>query len=415
MIEYNLVASILTIAIVFGAVQGICAYSILAERKISAWLQERLGPNRVGPLGLLQPIADGVKFVLKEQVIPDHVDRVFYLVAPSIAVVTASIALCAVPVGRTTPAPVKPWTGTVAGEQQFLAQHGPEWKQTVEQYNDTYQFMIAPHLDIGFLFIFATGSLAAYAIVLGGWSSNNKYSLLGSLRASAQMISYEIPMGMAILGVVLFAGSLNPEKIIQDQADSGMWNIFYHPLACILFVTAVFAECNRLPFDLAETEQELVGGYHTEYSGMKFAFFFLGEYTHMVTTSLLVTLFFFGGWHFWGLNFDGFLGVVFKLIIFVTKMLAFIAFYMVIRWTIPRFRFDQLMGMAWKVFIPLTLINLLATLLVKHYGLPLLVLTPISLGLLLAAGWFTLVLPPEPQRSPIPFRPTSPTARTVMR
>ena len=315
-----------------AVVQGTCAYLILAERKISAWAQDRIGPNRVGPWGLLQPIADGVKFLLKEQVVPGGVDKLFYFLGPAIAVSTALLAIAVVPFGPTTSAPrlmdyrplmeaykeangadittlaaydqVHPvWPQTrkeeaevLAADEAFAAIAGVKtFKEQQEEYQNTIQFVIAPHVDIGIVFVFAVGSLAAYAVVLGGWSSNNKYSLLGSLRSSAQLISYEIPMGMSLLGVMIVSGSLNIEQMIDHQAHAG-WNVLFQPLACLLFITSVFAECNRVPFDLSEAEQELVGGYHTEYSGMKFALFFLGEYTHMITTSFLVVVLFFGGW-----------------------------------------------------------------------------------------------------------------------
>jgi len=405
MIEFNLLLTIITIGVVFGAVQGICGYATLAERKISAWLQERKGPNRVGPFGMLQPLVDGVKFFLKEEIIPRHVDRLFYLVAPSIALTTAMIALCVTPFGRTTPVPGKHWNSTVTQEQQFEdSAASAKFNTEIAEYNNTYQYVIAPGIDIGIVFIFATGSLAAYAIVLGGWCSNNKYSVLGALRASAQMISYEIPLGMSVIGVILLAGSLNLEAIIRQQADTGIWNIAYQPLAALMFCVAIFAECNRLPFDLSECEQELVGGYHTEYNGMKFAFFFLGEYTHMVTTSFLWTLFFAGGWHLWFVTDDslGVAATIIKLIVFMTKMILFIAFYMLVRWTIPRFRFDQLMNMAWKVLIPLSLLNLLAVMVVKHLGWSEWLLLPVSLGLFVLAGWYAVKMPTESQRRVMP-------------
>src|SRR5260370_17472699 len=205
--------------------------------------------------------------------------------------------------------------------------------------------------------------------MLGGWSSNNKYSLLGALGPSAKLVSYEIPMGMSILGIVLLSNSLNLEMIIARQVRVGFfaWSIWSQPMAFLLFLTAVFAECNRLPFDLPEAEQELVGGYHTEYSAMKFAMFFLGEYAHMVTTSFLLVILFFGGWHFPGITaIGGFAGVILKLIVFILKMLCFIVFFMLVRWTIPRFRFDQLMALAWKVMIPLPMVNLPCVLVLKQ-------------------------------------------------
>jgi NADH-quinone oxidoreductase subunit H len=353
--------TIITIAVIMGVLQGTCAYLILLERKIAAWVQDRLGPNRVGPAGLLQPIADGVKFLLKEDIIPSHVDKVFYLLAPAIAIGTATFAFAVVPFGPTTAPPLVPWAQSTT---EADAIYTPAVQQTVAEYNDRYQAVIAPHVDIGFLFLFAVSSLAVYGIILGGWSSNNKYSLMGALRSSAQIISYEIPMGMSILGIVILSGSLNLERIIGGQLDHG-WNIVYQPLACLLFLTSIFAECNRLPFDLPEAEQELVGGYHTEYSAMKFALFFLGEYTHMITTSFLFVVLFFGGWHFPWIAEPTSPWVV-KLIVFAVKMFLVILFYMLVRWTIPRFRFDQLMGIAWKVLIPLALANLLVIMVVKQ-------------------------------------------------
>src|SRR5947207_1860188 len=329
--NFNLLFSLLTIAVVMGVVMGGFAYLTLLERKISAWMQDRKGPNRVGPLGLLQPIADGVKFLLKEEVLPRHVDKLFYILGPSIATATALLALAVVPFGQTTVAPDRAWPQTVAQEE--AANRERNFTEEVTAYNDTYQFVIAPNLDIGIVFVFAIGSLNVYSIILGGWASNSKFSLFGALRASAQVISYEIPMGMSILGVVLLAGSLNLERIIEYQVDH-TWLVFYQPLAALLFITAVFAECNRLPFDLPECEQELVAGYHTEYSGMKFALFMIGEYTHMITTSFLVAILFFGGWQI--LPFVGDVGgssvggVILKLLVLCTKMFLFICFYMLV-------------------------------------------------------------------------------------
>jgi NADH-quinone oxidoreductase subunit H len=262
-------------------------------------------------------------------------------------------------------------------------------------------------VDIGIVFIFAVTSLTVYAIILGGWSANNKYSLLGGMRSSAQLISYEIPMGMSILGIVLITGSLNLERIIQGQAEGKVWYIWYQPVGFLLFLTCAFAECNRLPFDLPEAEQELVGGYHTEYSALKFGLFFVGEYTHMVTTSFLMVILFFGGWYF-PLISEPESGVIVKLVVFAFKVAGFILFYMLIRWTLPRFRFDQLMGLTWKVLIPLALANLVCVLLVKQVGEVMgwqlievmgwdissdWVLLPISFGLLLVVAFIAAWLP----------------------
>jgi NADH-quinone oxidoreductase subunit H len=349
--------TVLTIVIVMGALQGLCAYLIFVERKIAAYMQDRIGPNRVGPRGLLQPIADGLKFLFKEEIIPDHADRILFLAAPAIAVSTATLAFAVVPFGPTT-------AGQGAG----------------------HDFVIAPHIDIGILFIFAVTSLTVYAIILGGWSSNNKYSFVGGLRSSAQLVSYEIPMGMSILGVVLMTGSLNLEEIIARQSQ-GAWFVWYQPLGFLIFLISAFAECNRLPFDLPEAEQELVGGYHTEYSALKFGLFFLGEYTHLITTSFMMVILFFGGWHFpWIATASG--GILAKFIVFFIKVTLFILFYMLVRWTIPRFRFDQLMGLAWKGLMPLALANLVWLMVVKEWlaGLAWLALPGGSIGLLVLAA-----------------------------
>jgi NADH-quinone oxidoreductase subunit H len=353
-------ATIITILAVFGAIQGLAGFLVYVERKICAYMQNRIGPNRVGPVGLLQVLADGLKFIMKEEFVPNYADKALFILAPMIGMVSAMLAFAVVPFGP---------TGNPA-EQGYVTE---------------YQFVLAPNVDIGILFVFAISSLTVYGIILGGWASNNKYSLLGGLRSSAQIISYEIPLGLSVLGVVLMTGSLNLERIIWHQA-TGTWNILVQPLAFLLFMISAFAECNRLPFDLPETEQELVGGYHTEYNAMKLAFFFIGEYTHMITSSFLMVILFFGGWHFpWIAESDSWLAL--KLIVFMTKMLLFILFFMLIRWTIPRFRFDQLMSLAWKVFIPLALANLVAVMVVKEFApAHLWLLSVVSIALIVGAG-----------------------------
>jgi NADH-quinone oxidoreductase subunit H len=378
-----------------GGVLGVCGYLTLGERKISAWMQDRVGPNRVGPGGLLQPLADGGKFFLKEEVIPDHVDKVFYLLAPAVAVGTALLALAVVPFGATVAAPDPVANVSAAGVEEFQRQ------QAV--YQSQRNFVLAPGLDIGVLYIFALGSLAVYGVILAGWSANNKYSLLGSLRSSAQIISYEIPLGMAVLGVFLLAGSLNPEKIIQYQNAVGAsdpvlsriglgaawWLIVFQPLAFLLFLSSSYAESSRLPFDLPEAEQELVGGYHTEYSSLKLGLMLLTEYVHLVTGSFMVSVLFLGGWQFFGLESitgDIIGDSVLKLLILCGKMVALCVFAQFVRWTIPRFRFDQLMNLAWKVMIPLALLNILAVILVKQWGGSLLILTGVNVLLFFGAG-----------------------------
>jgi NADH-quinone oxidoreductase subunit H len=406
----QLLPTLITIVVVMGVMLGTCAYLIWVERKIAAYVQDRIGPNRVGPAGLLQPVADGLKFLFKEDIIPSHVDKLLFLAAPAIAVTTALLAFAVVPFGATDlgPMPQRPSIPAEATEQQMqqynkeLAQFEREADQYRAAYLDRYQFVIAPHVDIGIVFIFAVTSLTVYAIILGGWSANNKFSFMGALRSSAQLVSYEIPMGMSILGVVLLTRSLNLERIIQEQADSRVWFIFFQPLGFLLFLISAFAECNRLPFDLPEAEQELVGGYHTEYSALKFGLFFVGEYAHMVTTSFLMVILFFGGWHF-PLIAESDAGVIVKLIVFAVKVTGFILFYILIRWTLPRFRFDQLMGLAWKVLIPLALVNLVCVFLVKQIMLLaglgddfLWVLLPVSLVVVFVAGWLATRMPPSP-------------------
>jgi NADH-quinone oxidoreductase subunit H len=386
--DFNFWAAVITIIVIMCVIQGTCAYLILLERKISAWMQDRIGPNRVGPRGLFQPIADGLKFLFKEDIIPGHVDKLLYLLAPAVALTTATLAFAVVPFGPTSVPPSPPPAEATAEEKE-------QYEHDLDAYRHSYQFVIAPNLNIGILFTFAVTSLAVYGIILGGWSANSKYSFLGAMRSSAQLISYEIPVGLSILGVVLLTGSLNLESVIQQQvtpADGGwgIWNICYQPLAFLIFLTGVFAECNRLPFDLPEAEQELVGGYHTEYSALKFGLFFLGEYTHMITTSFLLVILFFGGWHIPFLQgfIDqlGFVAVVIKVVCFGIKMAAFIVFYMLIRWTLPRFRFDQLMGLAWKVQIPLALLNLVCVMVVKEMGWSPWWLLPASLVLFVGAA-----------------------------
>jgi NADH-quinone oxidoreductase subunit H len=411
--QFSFWPTLLTILVIFGAVQGTCAMLIYLERKISAWVQDRRGPNRVGPAGLFQSVADGLKFLLKEDIIPSHVNKILFLTAPCIALTTAMLAFAVVPFGPVEPpppirpteppgsAPKEVWQQYEHAMKAYTAQHDVYEKAlgSDEAYRTSYQFVIAPNVDIGFLFVFAVSSLAVYGIILGGWSSDNKYSMIGGLRSSAQIISYEIPLGLSTLGVVLLTGSLNLEKIIWSQAavaSTGyrpVWFVFYQPLAFLIFMISAFAETNRLPFDLPEAEQELIGGYHTEYSAMKFALFFLGEYSHMVTTSFLMVILFFGGWHFpWIAEADS--PLILKLIVFLVKMSLFIVWYMLIRWTLPRFRYDQLMSLAWKVLIPLALINLVGVMIVLEMRaatgadwLPWLLL-PFSLAVLVGAGFF---------------------------
>ena len=358
----EILITLLTIGVVVAAIPGVCNYLILLERKLSAWMQDRIGPNRVGPMGLFQPLADGIKLLLKEEVVPPHVDKVLYVLAPALSVFTAMMAFAVVPFG--------PVDDSVPS---FL------------------RFIIAPNINIGLIFIFAITSLGVYGIVLGGWASNNKYSALGAMRASAQVVSYEIPLGMSVLGLALMSGTLNLEELMHQQTHGGImsWNIWFQPLAAIMFFTASLAEANRLPFDLAECEQELIGGWHTEYSALKWALFFLGEYTHMITISFLTSILFLGGWNlpFIAEASSNYPGVwLVKLLVLFGKAFAFICLMIMLRWTIPRFRFDQLMELAWKVMIPLSLANLVMVMFCMQFGFNRWWLFVGSLGLFAAWG-----------------------------
>lgn len=371
--------------IVVNIILFFCAYMIFLERKVAAWAQDRVGPNRCGPWGLFQSIADGLKFVLKEQVVPKYVDKILYFAAPAIALGCALFAFAVVPFGSTSLNP------------------------------GDFQCVIAPGVDIGILFVFAIGSLTVYSIILAGWSSNNKYSFLGMLRSSAQVISYEIPLGLSVLGIVLLTGSLNLEHIIDTQvkplSQGGGWMVLYQPLALLIFFTAALAENNRMPFDLPETEQELVGGFHTEYSAMKFGMFFLGEYTHMITISLLTSTLFFGGWHIpylveplpqtealtWGT-------ISIRILVMLLKMAFFVLFIMLLRWTLPRFRFDQLMNLAWKILIPLGLGNLFCAMIVRHMGWSYWVLTLANIGMFVIAAYISSQMPEPPMKRPVEIK-----------
>lgn len=341
--------SIILALLVIGVMQGAVAYCIYFERKISAWIQDRYGPNRVGPLGLLQPIADGLKFFFKEDVVPRHVDRKLFLLAPAVIFIVAGVGFAVIP-----------WGGQLRiGERLVNIQ--------------------VANPDIGLLYVLGVASMGVYGVVLGGWASNSKYSFYGGIRATAQMLSYEIPMGVCILVVVLTMGSLRLETITALQTEywlNGLipkWNVFLHPLAfLVLFITAL-AEANRTPFDLAEAEQELVGGYHTEYSALKFGMFFLAEYSHMLTTSAFMAVLFLGGWHFPWFSWTQpemttWYAVLAKMLVISVKIALFIFVMMWIRWTLPRFRFDQLMRLAWKGLIPMTLGLFVLAVVLLYFG-----------------------------------------------
>jgi NADH-quinone oxidoreductase subunit H len=347
----ELFAAIVKILILVGGLMTAAAYFVLLERWMAAWVQDRKGPNRVGiPLtkikmfGLGQPLADGLKFIFKEEYTPSHVDKWLFAIAPIVILAAALAIFAVIPFGSVIP------------DFEIMG-----YKFT----GDAVNLVVAPGMDVGLIYVFALSSIAVYGVILGGWASNNKYSFLGGLRSSAQLIAYEIPMGLGILGVILATGSLNLDVIMNEQAKTGVWYVFLQPLGFLVFVVAAFAESARLPFDLPEAEQELVGGYHTEYAGMKLILFLIAEFLHMITASFLIVILFLGGWHFWGLTGSGnevtWFQAILRIIVFCTKITGVILFFMLVRWSWPRFRFDQLMALAWKIMLPLGLINLVAT------------------------------------------------------
>ncbi len=327
-------SAILTVVLI-GAIMGVVAYCIYFERKISAWIQDRVGPNRVGPFGLFQPLADGAKFLFKEDIIPANVDKPLFLIAPVIAFGLAMIGFA-----------VLPWGGNVDLDADGII--------------DVTAQVADP--GIGLLYLLGVGSLGIYGVVLGGWANNNKYAFFSAMRSTAQMLSYEIPMGIAIFVVVITVGTLRLEDIVLSQIGEGnVWNIVLHPFAFIILLITIFAETNRTPFDLAEAEQELVGGYHTEYSALKFGMFFLGEYAHMITGSGFITILFLGGWHLPGVpglqpGDVSIWAMLFKMTVMGAKIVGFLFLFMWVRWTIPRFRFDQLMRLSWKGLLPISMI-----------------------------------------------------------
>jgi len=326
-------ASAIKIAILAIAVLTAVAYISLAERKIAGFIQERFGPNRVGPWGLLQPLADGLKFIFKEEVVPALAHKPTFILAPAIAFTTALATFAVLPIGS----PFR------VGESTIIPQ--------------------LADLDVGVLYVLGIASLGVYGIVLAGWSSNNKYSLMGGLRSSAQLISYELSMTLSVVGVLMASGSLRLGAIVDAQMGS-VWYIVAMPLGFFVFIVSAFAETNRLPFDLPEAEAEIVAGYHTEYSAMKFAMFYMSEYINVTMSSCMMTLLFLGGWH---LPFvEGLLAGfseparwLVHVAIFGAKVTGLVFLYIWVRWTLPRFRYDQLMHLGWKVLLPMALVNIL--------------------------------------------------------
>lgn len=334
-----LIYKLILVSSVFGITLLIAMYSTYFERKVAAFIQDRVGPDRAGPFGILQPLADGIKFFMKEEIIPNVSNKTLFVLGPCVAMITALMA-----------GVVIPWGGSIVI-------NGVE-----------YSLQIAD-INIGILYIFAVVSIGVYGIMIGGWASNNKFSLLGAIRASAQMISYELAMGLSIIALIMVTGTLSMKEITLMQgggvgSDWNMWNIVYQPVGFMIFIICAFAECNRMPFDLPETETELVGGYHTEYSSMKLGFYLFAEYINMFVSSAVMATLYFGGYNFPFMNDLGLsqnaITIIGTIGLFI-KIFFFIFFFMWIRWTLPRFRYDQLMNLGWKGLIPLAIVNLLVT------------------------------------------------------
>ncbi len=324
--------SAVKVVAVFAVLMFMVAYIVLVERRVCAFMQDRLGPNRAGPFGLAQPIADAVKSFLKEDFTPEHVRKVYFWLAPAIVMIPALLNVAVIPFGS-----------TLGGQSMVLAD-----------------------LNVGILYTFGIVSLGVYGIVLAGYAANSKYPFLGGIRSSAQMISYEVAMGLSVIPLFLLVGSLNLSDVIAyQQGGLFTWLVFKQPLAFVIFLGAAFAETNRLPFDLPESEQELAGGYNVEYSSIKFALFFMGEYANMILASAMMVTLFFGGWTLpvFGLDQQAttLLGGIAHIAIFLAKVFGFLLMFIWVRWMLPRFRYDQLMDLGWRRFIPLALANIVAT------------------------------------------------------
>jgi NADH-quinone oxidoreductase subunit H len=389
-ITAQLVVSVVTIILVVHVMLICVAYFVQMERKISAYMQDRIGPNRVGfdfglpflkplrgCLGFGQPLADGIKFMLKEDYTPRNVDKTLFTLAPIVVVAPALMGFVVIPWGGKWLCPDihLPFGGLVIPGQLVD--------------------VAGASVNVGIVYLLAVASLGVYGVTLGGWASNNKFSFLGGLRATAQMISYEIPLGLAILAALLIYGTFRPDEILSHQAQHG-WLILSQPLVAVLFYITALAESNRAPFDNAEAEQELVGGFHTEYSSMRFALFFLAEYSHLFTSSAFFVLLFLGGYHLPFIELTdpayqaGFLGVLAKFFVFFTKVALVVALAMVVRWSIPRLRYDQVMMMAWQVMIPVSLALVVVVSVLVYFDytgiLPMLLANIAIAGLMLLAA-----------------------------
>jgi NADH-quinone oxidoreductase subunit H len=327
---------VIFIAIIISISLVVAMYATWGERKIAAFIQDRLGPNRAGPLGLFQPLADGLKLFMKEEIIPSSSNKWLFILGPSLAMITAMLTSAVIP-----------------------------WGDKLEMFGRTISLQIAD-VNIGILYVFGVVSLGVYGIMIGAWASNNKFSLMGGLRAASQIISYELAMGIVIIALLMTTGTLSLGEMVTQQ-HTGWWNFFKQPVGFVIFLICAFAECNRTPFDLAEAENELIGGYHSEYSSMKLGFYLFAEYINMFISSAVIATLYFGGYDIipfydesaWGFSVNT-MAALGALALFV-KIVFFIFFFMWVRWTIPRFRYDQLMNLGWKSLIPLALLNMLVT------------------------------------------------------
>ena len=330
-----IIEKFILVSIIFGVTLLIAMYSTYAERKVAAFLQDRLGPDRAGPFGMFQPLADGLKMFMKEEIVPTNSSRWLFMVGPGLSMLTACIGTAVIPWG----------SDITIGDRVIPLQ--------------------VADINVGVLYIFGVVSLGVYGVMIGGWASNNKYSLLSAIRAASQNISYEIAMGLSIIALLLVTGTMSLREI-SDQQHGWHWNVVYQPLGFIIFLICAFAETNRAPFDLPECETELIGGYHTEYSSMKLGFYLFAEYINMFVSSAVIATLYFGGYNYPGmdwvlLNVGPVIGPIIGTLVLFIKIFAFIFFFMWVRWTIPRFRYDQLMHLGWKVLIPLAIANIIIT------------------------------------------------------
>ncbi len=330
-----IIEKFILITVIFLITLTVAAYSTLAERKIAGFLQDRVGPNRAGPGGMFQPLADGLKMFFKEEIIPAESSKTLFILGPSLALLTALIGSAVIP-----------------------------WGENI-QIADTLISLQITDINVGVLYIFGVVSLGVYGLMIGGWASNNKFSLMGAIRAASQSISYEIPMGLSLIALLMTTNTLSMKEIAEQQHGIN-WNIFYQPLGFLVFLVCSFAETNRTPFDLPECETELVGGYHTEYSGFKMGAFMFSEYINMFVSSAVMSTLYFGGYNYPGMDWvNSMVGPLFGplvgMAVLILKIFAFIFFFMWVRWTVPRFRYDQLMNLGWKVLIPLAIANIVIT------------------------------------------------------